>query len=344
MKITEKIEKILIVDLAFIGDVILITPAVRALKKQYPNASLTMLTTPVVDEIAQLNPYIDDVLIYDKKGIHKGLKGMFCIAKRLRRENFTLAVCMNFALRGAVVTWLAGIKYRVGYDAQHASWFLTHVVSANRGVIQHEVLNHLCILKALDLQTENTALEFSIPVEVHLSMLQKINVKDQKFIAFCPFGRYEYRSFSVLKAQTVCKILQLQGAVYLIGGAKEHAALAEVAEMAGLPKDHVLAGNLSLQELAAFLAQAQVLLTVDTGPLHIAQAVNIPVVALFGPSNPAVWGPRGIHDILLYQKNDCSPCEGKGRCANHDCMDYFSDQEIAAAVLKLFHRSEEVVI
>ena len=165
-----KPENILLIDLAFIGDVLLATPVTRALKEAYPGARLTMLTVPLTTGIAAMNPYVDAVLPYDKHGRHKGLFGMLTMGRELKKHHFDMAVCMNFAVRGAVVAWLAGIPVRVGYDAQHAGLFLTHVSTASRDVIQHETSNHLQVLRPLGIHTEDTSLALSVSDAVQQSL------------------------------------------------------------------------------------------------------------------------------------------------------------------------------
>ena len=151
-------KKILVIELAFIGDMLLTTPVLRGLRATYPHAKITLLTLPQVAPLAMAVPFIDDVLIYDKKGRDKGFFAIFSIAKRLRPYNFDLSVCMNFAIRGAVVSFLAGIPERLGYDTRHAGLFLTLKASAKRDSIVHESENQLAILKPLHLSVSDTSL------------------------------------------------------------------------------------------------------------------------------------------------------------------------------------------
>ena len=312
----EIIKKILVIDLAFIGDVILATPTMRALKSRFTKASLTMLTIPLTAEVAAMNPYVDEVLVYDKRGRDKGLFGMWRMARQLAPLGFDLCVSMNFALRGAVVAWLAGIPNRLGYDAQHAKWFLTIVASHERDGIKHETLNHLEVLRPLGVDDNNAdaSLMMKVP-EIARENLEKKrtahHIPEEGYLALCPLGSYVRKNLPLATAAHIVRHFSQRRAIFLIGSKTEAPQLEEIARLAELPRNNVLAGALTLPELAAFLEKAACLITVDTGPLHIAQAVGCRTVAVFGPTDPIVWGPRGEKDVVLYHSTDCSPCWGK---------------------------------
>ena len=334
----ETVKKILVIDLAFIGDVILATPTMRALKAHFPNASLTMLTIPLTAEIAAMNPYVDEVLVYDKRGRDKGFFGMWRAARRLAPMGFDLAVSMNFALRGAVVARLAGIPKRLGYDAQHAKYFLTMVASHERDGIKHETLNHLEILRPLRIDENNidASLSMQVPESARESLAEKKgarHIPQDGYIVLCPIGSYVRKNLSLATAAHIVRHFSQRKPIFLIGSAAEAKHLEEIARLASLPPNNVLAGALTLPELAAFLENASCLITVDTGPLHIAQAVGCRTVAVFGPTDPVVWGPRGEKDAVLYHKTDCSPCWGKGKCEKRMvCIEYTTAREIIQAV------------
>ena len=328
-------KKILVIDLAFIGDVILATPVTRALKEAYPEAMLTMLTVPLTAEVAAMNPYVDDVLVYDKRGRHKGLFGMLAVGRELKKHSFDLAICMNFAVRGAVVAWLAGIPLRIGYDAQHASLFLTNTSPAQRSALQHETLNHLEVLRPLGITTADTSLRLEPAAAAQASLqrkLERYSLPSAGYIVLCPFGSYARKNLSLAAAAHIVRHLSQRQPVYLIGGTKEAAGLEKIARLAELPLTNVLAGTLTLSELTALLQHAACMVTVDTGPLHIAEAVGCPLAAVFGPTDPRVWGPRGRHSMLLYHKKDCSPCWGKGVCEQNECIQGITANEILQAV------------
>lgn len=329
------IQKILVVDLAFIGDVVLITPVLRSLKEQYPQSQIVLLTVPGTVSVATMLPYVNEVIAYDKRGQDKGFWGMWTLSRKLRQKKFDLAVCMNFAVRGAMVSWLAGIPLRAGYDIQHGRWFLNRLTSANRQGIKHERLNHLEVLRALNIPpTKDTSLGLCVPELAKTSVLQKVKNEShgKKRLAICPFGSYERKNLPIELLVPLLKELKKSYYVYLIGDKGAKANFVHLGEVCGLEQTQLLFGTLNLQELAAFLHDVDGLLTVDTGPQHIAQAVECPTVAVFGPTDPRIWGPVNLKDVVIYRGEDCSPCWGKGNCERAKCIHDIGVVEIVQAV------------
>ncbi|MBU2699015.1 putative lipopolysaccharide heptosyltransferase III [Sporomusaceae bacterium BoRhaA] len=339
-KSLENIQKILVMNLAFIGDVVLSTPVTRVLREAYPQAVMDMLVVPVTAEIASGNPFVNEVLVYDKRGQHKKLGQLLKLIWEIRSRHYDLAVCTNFAARGAMLAWIAGIPYRAGYDRQHANLFLTHIASGERSEICHEAENYLAVLKPLGITTADTTLTFQVQEQDKLNLAAKVPklTLDQPIAVVCPSGSYPRKSWTISAyAELICRLAE-ESQVVLIGGGREAAELSKIsqasADLAGKNVASVLAGELSLGELAALLQRCKVLVSIDTGPMHIAQAVGTPVVALFGPTDPAIWGPRGLDDHVFYEKLSCSPCWGKGDCTKNRCMTDIAAEKVIEAALR----------
>lgn len=336
MEIDHKsIKRILIINLAFIGDVLLSTPVARALRQKYPDARIDMLVIPLAAPVARGNPYVDDVLEYDKRGKHKNTRELWRLIRQLRTRRYDLAVATNFALRGALLAWASGIRYRAGYDAQHAGFFLTHTASPLRPVLRHEAENHLDVLEPLGIHTDDTSLALRIYPQDEASLHNKVNRdKTKPLVLICPVGSYRQKSWTTDGFAEFIRAIAPSADCYLIGSTAEAAQLAEINAASGNLAG-MLPGTLTLGELAAFLAEAKLLVTVDTGPMHIANAVGTPVVALFGPTDPAKWGPRGPKDIILEKQVECRPCWGRTPCSDYRCLNTLGAGEVVAAVRTL---------
>lgn len=332
-----KIHSILIINLAFIGDVILSTPVARAMRETYPEATIDMLTVKVPAPIAELNPYIDKVIIYDKKGHHKQWWQVLTLIRELKSRHYDLAVCTNFAVRGAILARAIGATHRVGYDAQHGKWFLTQAASVHRPAIRHEADNYLDVLQPLGITTLDTSLVLTIREEDRQTVRQVLKRTPAKpLIIICPAGSYPRKSWTSEGYAAVIKELAPIANLVLIGGQAEQPMLNELNSQTG-SQAQVFGGNFNLKELTALVADADLLITVDTGPLHIAQAVGTPVLALFGPTDPAVWGPRGQRDVVLYSKADCSPCWGKAASCDHRCMTGITAAEVTKMAYEILN-------
>lgn len=329
-----EIERILIINLASISEVCLSLPTTRALRAAYPDAKLTMLVVPYAAAIAEMNPYVDDCLVYDKRGADQGLSGLFNVISRVRKENFNLAICMNFSPRGAFVAWAAGIHYRIGYDKALVKLFLTHAADSDRSRVRHQTINNLQVLQPLAISTEDTSLNLVIDEKIERIIDTTIFMDNARpNIAFDPINsEHPARNPSPAKAIRLVKELEQFADVYLIGGLAEQRDLQLLAAAANLPNKRILAGRINLQELAALLKQMAVMLSVEAGSMYLAQAMNVPVVALFGPTNPHIYGPRGNHDIIMTQKLACQPCKKNHGCMDNRCVEEIPDEEIIANV------------
>ena len=311
-------KRILIINLAFIGDVLLSTPVARALRHAYPQARIDMMTVPVAAPLAQRNPYVDEVIVYDKKGQHKKWKALWQLLRQIRSRNYDLAVCTNFALRGAMLAFFCGIPRRLGYAAQHGEWFLTDAVSPVRPPLRHEAENYLDVLQPLGLEAADFSLELALQADDVLPASKEKEKADKPIVVLCPAGSYRRKSWTSDGYAKLMQKLSPQVSWYLIGGKAEAPYLQRIASKAAVPVT-VWSGTHTLPEVAGLMQQAALVISVDTAALHMAQAVHTPVLGLFGPTDPRIWGPRGAKDRVVWLQN-CQPCWGRGECATQHCL------------------------
>lgn len=333
------VKKILVINLAYLGDIILSTPAIRALRAAYSGAEIHLLVVPATEQIAMGNPYVSRVIAYDKRGRHRHPFRLWQLIKMLRAEKYDLAVAMNFALRSALMAWAVGAKYRLGYDAQHATLFLTHIAGSSRAAVRHETENHLALLAPLHIMVKDTTLSLRIDPVAAESMLRKVRLDlTRPVVAICPYGRHPLNSWTDTGYVELLNRLSQAADCYLIGGQAEKAALENINTQAG-GHASILAGTLSIGELAAFLQQIDLLISVDTGPLHIAGAVRTPVLGIFGRSDFRIWGPRGEFDKVICKQVACWPCYRR-ECDHHRCIRQIEASEvIETALMMLNNRS-----
>lgn len=331
------IRKILIINLAFIGDVILCTPVTRALRESYPEAVIDILTVPAATAVANLNPYINHVLSYDKKGIHRKWRNLLALIRELRNRKYDMVVCTNFAVRGAMLARAIGAPIRLGYDAQQGSLFLTHTTKAERGPDRHEAENYLDVLRSIGITAKDTSLCLKVRPE-DLEYIQTLLPQSEKpIVVICPAGSYQLKSWTVKAYAELIQQLASVATVVLIGGTVETVLLEEINNQAG-GQAYLFGGTLTLQQVTALISVAHLLVTVDTAPLHIAQGVGTPVIALFGPTDPAIWGPRGKDDVVFYHKVACSPCWGKNPTCDHRCMEQLQPEPVIQKAKELLRK------
>ena len=311
-------KRILIINLAFIGDVLLSTPVARSLRHAYPQARIDMMTVPVAAPLAQRNPYIDEVIVYDKKGQHKKWKALWQLLRHIRSRKYDLAVCTNFAPRGAMLAFFCGIPRRLGYAAQHGEWFLSDSVSSMRPPLRHEAENYLDVLQPLGLAATDFSLELALQADDVVPAAREKEKSDKPIVVLCPAGSYRRKSWTTDGYATLIQKLSPQVSWYLIGGKAEAAYLQRIAAKAAVPVT-LWSGTHTLPEVAGLMQRAALVISVDTAALHMAQAVHTPVLGLFGPTDPRIWGPRGAKDRVVWLQN-CQPCWGRGECATQHCL------------------------
>lgn len=345
----EQVNKILLVSITHIGDIVLSCPTARALKDYFPHAEIDMLVSMPQGEAAYHNPYISSVIPYDIVNWQRDRVKLVKLIQALRRKKYDLALSSRHGSADPMLALLSGAALRAGFDTHGGGRYLTHVLPSDPAVIRHETEYQLAVLAMLGIPATDTRIEFLVGDEEEASLRKKlphVGKRERPLVLFCPFSDNSQKNWTISGHVKVLRTLAEIADCYLLGSLRQRPALRDINRCAGNAAK-VLGGFLSLGELAALIGAADLLITVDTGPMHMAQAFQTPVLALMGPTDPKVWGPRKPGDIVLNKPMHCSPCWHKDEaikksCRGNECMRRIRPAEVIQAAICVLARSAQI--
>ena len=333
--------RVLIVRTDRIGDVILSTPVIRALRAARPDAHLAMMVRPAHRELVEGNPDLNEIILYDKDGAEKSWAGSLRFAAGLRARKFDTAIVLHSTNRVVLISWLAGIPRRIGY-ARRLSWLLTDAVPYVKPAgDRHELEYNLDLLKPLGIESKERALFVPTTREQETKVAaflreQGIN-GDSLLIALhpgasCPSKRWPAERF----AAVADRLIEQHGVRIVVVTGPEEAATGEKVIRAMRHPAIPAFGKLSLGELACLFKKTRCLVSNDSGPVHLACAVGTPVVSIFGRwgggLSPTRWGPTGPNSMVLHHDVGCRPCLAHRCPIGFVCLESISVEEVEAAV------------
>jgi heptosyltransferase-2 len=320
-----------VIQTAFLGDVVLTTPLLEALARQH--GPVDVVTTPAAATLLETHPAVRHVLRHDKRGSARGARGVVALAEELRAAGYRRAYLPHRSWRSGLATRLAGIPERIGFADAPARWCYTTRVPRPRD--RHETERMLALAgtsgparPTLGLTDEDRA--------IAQLWLEQRGIADG-FVAMAPGSIWATKRWDKFPA-----LAALMPRDVVVLGGPEDRELGDRVAGAAAPRGRNAAGALPIRVSAAVLERAAVLVTNDSLPLHLAQATGTPTVAIFGPTAPVLgFGPTGPRDqVVELQGLPCRPCSlhGPARCplGHHRCM---VDLEVAAvhrAVMTLF--------
>ncbi len=317
--------KILIIHTAFIGDVVLSIPLLKRIKECYHGSKITYLTTPVGASILRNNPNISEIIEYDKRGLHKGIKGIWQLGKRLRYENFNMVLTLHRYFRSSILSWLSRAKVRKGYNVATGAFLFTEKIKYDRA--KHEVEKVLSFLGEIE-----GDLKEKYPIELYpdkrvIESIDRVwnqyGLWNEKTVAIAPGSKWFTKRWPIeYFDQLIDKLLNEKIKLIIIGGEEEKKLnISRVSETIDLR------GNTTLLEVAEILKRSSCVVTNDSSPLHIASAFkDTAIVAIFGPTVERFgffpWSKNS--EVLQVDGLKCRPCaiHGGDRCPkrNFKCM------------------------
>jgi heptosyltransferase II len=317
--------RILIRSSNWLGDAVMSVPAVRAIKNGRPDAQVTIAVPARIAPMWKLVPGVDAIIPLPNGSL------LSAVGLLRRRSPFDAAILFPNSLRVALESWLSGIPRRVGYQGHWREWLLNQTVPEPRkpSPPEHHSLRFLRIARECGAETSN--------IQQPTSNIQ-IEVADQpQRIGLCPGAEYgpAKRWLPERFAEVAAKISAQSSAQWILFGTKNDVAIGD--QIAAAIDDHCVnrIGQTTLDELINELRECRLLLTNDTGTMHLAALLGVPVVAIFGSTEPRLTGPRGNGHVVLRHHVECSPCFLRKCPIDFRCMKEVSTQEVADAVLSI---------
>ena len=328
-------------------------PALRAIRERFPAAEIAVLARPWVADLYARETAIDRVIPYTAPSGLNGLSQKWRAARSLAHERFELAILLQNAFEAAAITWLAGIPRVIGYNRDGRGWLLTHPVDVPRRkeIPPHQRFYYLELLRRAGLiqqlpETPDIRLEGSTEAGTAGRALFAEKGLRLPVIGVSPGAAYgsAKRWLPERFAAAASRVAQqMDASVAVFGSAAEAALCAEVANNITAPVQN-FAGHTSLREFMAMAAACELFLTNDSGAMHIASALGVPTVTVFGATDDVATGPTGPLARVVRHRVECSPCLLRECPIDHRCMTGVGSDAVADAALVLLssHHAERV--
>ncbi len=343
LKDDKNIRKILIRSTNWIGDAVMTTPAVEAIRENFPDARISVLVKPWVRDVFVANPYIDEIILYDKAHRHKGLGGQVRLAKELAEFGFDLALLLQNAFEAAWLAYLAGIPRRAGYGTDLRGILLTHRVHLHPETKKvHQVHYYLRMLEGLGLKVgKRPKLFLASPLDDRAwakNLLVNHGIKDDHALiginpgaSYGPAKRWLPEHFLELTR----RLVERPHVKIIIFGTDADTEVAKMVLKVAPEQVINMAGRTTLGQAIGMLAKCRVFVTNDSGLMHVAAALNVPLVAIFGSTDPVTTGPFSDRALVVHKNLDCSPCLKTVCPLDFRCMKEITAEEVYAATVRV---------
>ncbi|PIU18838.1 MAG: hypothetical protein COT16_00935 [Elusimicrobia bacterium CG08_land_8_20_14_0_20_44_26] len=326
--------KILIIQSAFIGDVVLTLPLVEAVKQTAPSVEIQFLTLPAYEHFLEKHPAISKVIVDDKKGGGRSPVNFLKLCKRLKNEKFDEVLIPHRSFRSGLLARLSGIKKRTGFDNAAGSIFYTGYAHYNKSA--HEADRNLALGKAAGFGKWNG--KWNLPFNPNFKT--GFLIRRKPLITMSPFSKWGTKRWIFSHWAKVINELAPIADIAVIGSSSDAELWEEIKkEIKSEVGDFV--GKTDFLDLAALVRQSDLLITGDSAPAHFASAFGIKTVVIFGPTVPEFgFGPYGGSKNAIVEINlACRPCSihGPQKCplGHHDCMKKITPEKVLEAVEKL---------
>lgn len=322
----------------WIGDSVLSLPALECLGKNYPQAEIWVAAKEWVKDIFAALHFVKGVIPLPPAD---DLKSLTVSVQTIKKLKFDIGLLLPNSFSSALLFYLAKIPQRWGYSSDGRNLLLTKWVSPKKqdGSV-HQLNCYLDLVSNLGLKTVAPKLSFPLSKKEKMDakkLLLSLNMDLRRPLVFLhPGASYgPAKRWSVLKFSELASLLQKRKkASFIISGSNDEAQLAESVAMLMREKPVSLAGKTSLLRLASLISNADLFITNDSGPMHLANALHVPVVAIFGPTDPTLTGPYQQPSAVVKKDVPCSPCSYRECPFDHRCMENIPIEEVFQACQK----------
>jgi ADP-heptose:LPS heptosyltransferase len=334
-----EVRNVLIINTTAIGDTLMCTPAIRAIRKGLPGARITALASASARSVLDGSAHIDAFIKYPGR-INLGyLFKIPGLVSELRRFKFDLVIELHATDPDkGPLSYMTGARWRMGSERSLNSFLYTHRVPPYLPGV-HTVRVALKNLALLGIEDDGSQMELFLNDADRAEASRAFpSLAEEKYITIHPFGSKANKWWPEKNVKEFCALLKGLGYVpIIIGGSSEARGAAEIASGTGAIS---AAGALSIRGSAALIEKSALLVTTDSGPMHIAGALKVPTIALFGADDPVRTGPLNPGDVVIQKELDCVPCrERKCRYPAVECMESITPEEVFDEVKKRLSQS-----
>lgn len=330
------INNILIRATNWVGDAVMTLPALEAVRENFPKSRITVIARPWVAPVFENHPAVNNILIYNRHdSLKKNISEFFHVINLIRKNRYDLAVLFQNAFEAALITYLGGVKSRLGFDSDGRGFLLTHRIKRTDGIFGvHQVEYYLSILKSagLEAKSRNPVLHISKKDSAKASALLEINgINRNDFLLGLGPGAI-FGNAKRWPVERFAKIGDLAAekwnAKIIIMGSKKEKEIGTSMTGLMLHKSVDFCGATSLGEALGIIGRCSLFVTNDSGLMHVAAALGVPTLAIFGSTDHVATGPRGINTRIIKHEIDCSPCLKPECPTDFKCMLSIEPEEV----------------
>jgi len=337
-------QRILLVLHGSIGDVTRALPLVRILRAGYPMAFIAWSIEPAAAPLLEGNTAIDEVILFDRRHWWKSFGGFLC---QIRRRKFDLVLDLQRHLKSGVISRFSGAPSRVGFhraDAKECNWLFNNLFIERCGNGISKLDHYLKFAEFLGLPKAPLLWDFALTDGERTRVDDHLANVDEPFAVLFLGSRWESKNWFADQIAACADLLRREHrfAVVLLGGASDR-HLAEQTLVSADPGIVNLAGHTSLREAVGIIARAKVAVGPDTGLMHIAAALHVPVISLWGATDPVRTGPYGFESLAIKGAAPCSPCYLRRCSIGRQCMRSIGTADIAARLKSALDGAAEVL-